>query len=295
MVKVLNFGSINIDHVYQVPQFVRPGETLSSNAYQRFAGGKGLNQSIALAHAGMVVFHAGKINQNDTWLVDLLKQHGVDTTCLELGEEASGHALISVNPEGENSILLFGGANQSISIDQIEQVVSSFDTSDVLLLQNEINAVPRLMKQARDKGMQIVFNPSPINPAVMAYPLELVDLFILNEIEAGDLAGETDPVLAIQSLHQQFPQALIVMTLGSAGVRCISPGGEQYFQPAESVTPVDTTAAGDTFTGFFLAEYLQHGDIRQALAIACRAAAICVTRPGAADSIPYLHELENHP
>jgi ribokinase len=289
--RFLNFGSINIDHVYSVEHFVRPGETLASLRYQVFAGGKGLNQSIALARAGAPVFHAGKVGRDGSWLAEELDRNGVNAKWVHRGKEPTGHAIIQVAQDGQNAILLYPGANHSLESQFIEQTVQSFDNADCLLIQNETNAIDQIIQAAAGREMTIAFNPAPMTAAVRNYPLELVNVFFLNETEAEALTGETDPHRAGIAMRRQFPNAATVLTLGSRGAAYFGDGGE-LFQPATAVQAIDTTAAGDTFLGYFLAEYCRSLDAERALMIACRAASICVTRPGAADSIPYLHEVE---
>ncbi|MFZ2654560.1 MAG: ribokinase [Victivallales bacterium] len=288
--KILNFGSVNIDHVYSVEHFVRPGETMSSLSYSRFSGGKGANQSIALAKAGANVFHSGKIGSDGIWLKDNLKKCGVRTDFLKVGEVPTGHAVIQVSRSGENSIVLYGGANQDIDENFASSVIAEFSKNDFILLQNEINKIPFIMKEAHKRGMKIVFNPAPMNRPVKSYPLKLVDIFILNEIEGADLAGKKGFQNVIAEMKRKYPNALTIMTLGSKGAAYID-GGKTVFVPAVKVKPVDTTAAGDTFIGYFLAGISKGEDIDDAISLACRAAAICVTRKGAADSIPKMREV----
>ena len=288
--KVLNFGSINIDHVYKVDHFVRPGETLNCHDYQCFAGGKGLNQSIALAHAGGEVFHAGKIGKDDYWLRDRLHQHGVEVSFIEVTKGPTGHAIIQVNASGENSIVICGGANQRVVEDDVMRTVKHFSRGDYLLVQNEVSSVADIIRISKDQGLKIVFNPAPMASQVLNYPLDLVDIFIVNETEAYELTKETDPDKISRVLSDQFPQAAAVLTLGESGAWYLD-SEKTYYQPAEDVKPIDTTAAGDTFIGYFLAEFMETGDVKKALGKGCRAAAICVTRPGAADSIPRKDEL----
>jgi len=288
--KILNFGSVNIDHVYSVEHFVRPGETMSSLSYSRFSGGKGANQSIALAKAGANVFHAGKIGSDGIWLKDNLKKCGVSTDFLKVGDVPTGHAVIQVSRSGENSIVLYGGANQDIDENFASSVIVEFSKNDFILLQNEINKIPFIMKEAHKRGMKIVFNPAPMNRPVKSYPLKLVDIFILNEIEGADLAGKKGFQNVIAEMKGKYPDALTIMTLGSKGAAYID-GGKTVFVPAVKVKPVDTTAAGDTFIGYFLAGISKGEDIDDAISLACRAAAICVTRKGAADSIPKMREV----
>ena len=289
--RIVNFGSLNIDHVYQVDHFVRPGETLASTGYRVFMGGKGGNQSMALALAGAPVVHAGKLGRDGVWLKERLARTGVDSSHVEIVEGASGHAIIQVNSDGENAILLHGGTNQAITADDGKRVLAAFGTGDTLLLQNEISAIPALMREAVARGLAVAFNPAPMHADVASYPLDCVSLFVVNEVEAAGLTGETSPDRVLAAMRRRFPRAATVLTLGGEGAAYA--GDEGTFRaPALRVEAVDTTAAGDTFIGYFLAERLRGSTPPAALAMACRAAAICVTRPGAADSIPRRAEVE---
>lgn len=288
--KILNFGSLNIDHVYQVEHIVRPGETLPSTSYQVFAGGKGANQSAALGRAGAQVFHAGRVGPEGQWLVDKLAGLGVDMR-FTLGDEApTGHALIQVDREGNNAIVLFAGCNTRIGEAQIDQTLAEFGRGDILLLQNEINNLPHLMHQAKLRGMMICFNPAPFTGQVTGYPLELVDILVVNEGEGSDLSGVQKSDLILKTLATRYPQTQILLTLGEQGAWYRS-SSEIFAVPAERVLAVDTTAAGDTFIGYFLAGLAAGVSARQAMERATRAAALCVTRAGAMDSIPAASEL----
>jgi len=288
--RILNFGSLNIDYVYTVHHFARPGETLSCEDYQTFAGGKGNNQSIALARAGAEVFHAGKLCDKDIWLKELLESSGVNTKFIELAESSSGHAIIQVNRKGQNSIVIFGGANRQISDEHIDKAIEEFGKGDHILVQNEINAIPKIIQRAHKKDMTIVFNPAPMGPEVMDYPLELVNIFIVNEIEGQELTDCEDPHKILDRMIEKYPDAATVLTLGEEGV-IYNDSVIRIEVPAEKVTPVDTTAAGDCFIGYFLAGITSGGDIESSLKQACKAAAICVTRAGAVDSIPLKNEI----
>ena len=288
--KILNFGSLNIDHVYRVERFVRPGETIGCDSYRQFSGGKGANQSIALAFAGANVFHAGKIGPDGTWLEQRLARCGVDTRFIETIEGASGHAMIQVNREGENAIIIHGGANRRLNNDDVERILPQFSAGDYLLLQNEVSANECVIRCAAELGMYTVFNPAPMSRQVMELPLELIRCFILNRIEATELTGESRPETILSSMRSRYPNAATVLTLGPQGARYRDSTGELNI-PAAKVEPVDTTAAGDTFVGYFLAGMMIQQGAEEALKTACRAAAVCVTSPGAADSIPKRVEL----
>ena len=290
MKRVLNFGSLNIDHVYSVDHFVRPGESLSCLEYRQFAGGKGANQSTALAHAGAEVFHAGKLGKDGQWLKDRLSRSGVDTSFLDVTDAPSGHAIIQVNREGENCIVLHGGANRRVTAADAEKVVPHFGAGDILLLQNEISAIPDIMKLAAGQGMTIVFNPAPMHPEVLGYPLDSVNMFILNETEAQTLTGETDSEAILAAMRRCWDEAAIVLTRGERGA-VYADGQKRIAIPADRVDAVDTTAAGDTFIGYFIAGVAAGDNVAVSLKTACRAAAVCVTTPGAADSIPKRDQL----
>lgn len=288
--KVINFGSLCIDHVYSVPYFVKPGETLPCTNYQLHPGGKGLNQSLALAKAGANVWHAGKVGEEGTWLKDMLTQAGVDTRLTEIVDVPSGHANIQVTPDGQNAIVLFGGANQSITADDIDAVLAHGEKGDYLLVQNEISCMPELLENAHARGLKIAFNAAPITRQVLDYPLETVAVFIVNEVEGEALSGESDPERIIKTLLKLYPSSAITLTLGEKGA--IYADQQRFIrQHAFTVDATDTTGAGDTFTGYFLAELLQQEDISDCLMTACKAAAVCVTRQGAATSIPAREEL----
>jgi ribokinase len=289
---VINFGSLNVDHVYRVAHFVRPGETLASQSYNRFPGGKGFNQSVALARAGVPVRHAGKIGADGLWLQSYLADCGADTAGIETTDGPTGHAIIQVTPQGENAIVLHGGANRRITPADAERTLATAGPGDLLLLQNEISALPEIMQTAAARGLSIAFNPAPMDASVLDLPLDLVGTFILNEVEAGMLAGVADESAMLAAMRRRFPNAAVVLTLGSKGAR-YADARETLAAPAVPVKAVDTTAAGDTFIGYFLAERILGRDAGTALATACRAAAICVTRPGAAVSIPTRAEVSS--
>ena len=288
---ITNFGSCCIDHVYAVPHFVKPGETLPCTAYDIYPGGKGLNQSLALANGGAEVRHAGKIGKDGQFLKDLLSESGVDTTLLQVVDRPSGHANIQVTPEGENCIVLFGGANREITIPDIEHVIADCQAGDAMLIQNEISFLPELMQLADAAGQFIVFNAAPITAEVEQYPLETISMFIVNEVEGEGLTGETDPARILTEMEKRFPKAVTVLTLGEAGAWCMA-SGNRHHQPATPVEAVDTTAAGDTFTGFFLSAWVDGQSPEACLNRACRAAGIAVTRSGAATSIPQKAEVD---
>lgn len=295
--RVLCFGSLNIDYTYQVDHFVKKGETLSSDALHVFSGGKGLNQSIALAKAGVDTYHAGAVGEDGRFLLEQLRDAGVDTACVAVLEDIrSGNAIIQNDKEGDNCILLYGGANQAITKKQVDAVIERFGEGDFIVLQNEINELAYIMERAHERKMRTVLNPSPMNEKILKLPLQYVDYFLLNEIEAGQILGEDtsggyDGKELAEKLLGKFPSAAIVLTMGGDGSVYMD-GKETVLQPVYKVQAVDTTAAGDTFTGFLIGGIIRGLSVKESMDMASKAAAIAVTRKGAAPSIPLLKEVE---
>lgn len=294
--RILNFGSLNIDYVYDVDHFVRAGETLASRALHRYPGGKGLNQSIALARAGVSVTHAGKVRSDGEFLVGLLAENGVDTSLIAISsDERTGNAIIQRDPAGNNCILLYGGTNKTIDDELSENVFSRAVKCDWLLLQNEISNLEHIVALGKQYGMQIALNPSPVDGIQDALNLDLIDFLILNETEASVFAGlpvNASPEDLARGLIERYPKTAIVLTLGNSGSMYLEGDAEPVFQKAYPVNAVDTTAAGDTFTGYLLAGIIAGDGIRTSMMRASAASAIAVTRPGAAVSIPRKNEVE---
>lgn len=292
--KALCFGSLNIDFTYRVDHFVARGETLLSEDLQVFSGGKGLNQSVALSRAGLPTYHAGAVGEDGLFLLQQLRAAGVDTSCVDVrGDVRTGHAIIQNTPDGDNCILLYGGANQAITRAQIDAVLAQFSAGDLLVLQNEINELAYLMQEAHSRGLRIALNPSPMNGTVLDLPLHTVEWLILNEVEAGQILGTavTDGAAAAKALREKLPHTAIVLTMGKNG-SYYDDGAQQACRSAFPVQAVDTTGAGDTYTGYFLAGVAEGLAVQSAMALASKAAAISVTRPGAAPSIPRREEVE---
>ena len=290
---VFNFGSINIDHVYSVPHFVQPGETLSSKDYQSILGGKGANQSVALAKAENDVFHVGAIGSSDAAFIAQMKSAGVNCSHIrEISDVASGHAIIQVTPDAENSIILFGGANQTLSHDHIATALATAKQGDWVLLQNETNAIADIIDKAHELGLNIAFNPAPMTESVKSLPLQKLSLLVVNEIEAEQLTGFNDIEKIKQALLAAYPSTNFVVTLGKQGAWYINQETSAFCE-AFKVKAVDTTAAGDTFIGFFLAAFQRQESAEEALRYASAASALAVTKAGAAPSIPSVKEVHD--
>lgn len=289
--KILNFGSLNLDYVYQVEHILIPGETLSSSDRTIFCGGKGLNQSIALAKAGIAVYHAGMVGEGGEILLETCRENGVDTRFVRKIDGPCGHTVIQVDKDAQNCILLFGGANRSITREFVDEVLAFFEKGDVILLQNEINELGYIIDKASEKGMMIILNPSPYDNALDRCNLSKVSLFLVNEIEGYQITGEKEPEAILAKVRSIYPKAKIVLTLGSEG-SVYQDENQIYRQGIYKVKAIDTTAAGDTFTGYFIASILENMSVEEGLKLAAKASAIAVSRPGATASIPLREEVQ---
>ncbi|MDD5727490.1 MAG: ribokinase [Victivallales bacterium] len=292
MRKVINFGSLNIDHTYRVSHPVQRGETLGCSAYRTGYGGKGANQSIALARAGAPVYHAGYIGKDGIAMRDELRKNKVNVDFIAISDAPTGHAIIQVDDGGDNSILLFPGANHCINAEHIDAVINSARPGDMLLLQNEINNNELIIAKALAAGLEICLNFAPFdNLTAGKLPLASLAFLIVNEIEGAGLTGSDDPERIMDRLCASYPETTIILTLGENGVI----GGKNRQRtriPAVPATAVDTTAAGDTFIGYFLAARLYGKSLRECLEEGNTAAAAAVGRSGAMASIPYRRELK---
>ena len=289
--KIVNYGSMNIDNVYSVEHMARPGETILATGRGVFCGGKGLNQSIAIAKAGGEVYHAGILGEDGGMLLDALHRAGVDTACVRRAAGPSSHTVIQVDANGQNSIIVFGGENMRLTEEDIDRVLEGFGPGDAVIMQNELYNSPLMMRKAAARGLCVIFNPSPVNDALADYPLESVSWFLLNEIEGEALTGESEPQAILARMKEKYPSASVVLTLGAEGAYCMHEG-QTLYQPAFRVKAVDTTAAGDTFTGYFVSGLAQGMPMERIMKRAARASSIAVGRMGAADSIPLAAEVD---
>jgi len=290
--RIINLGSLNIDKVYTVPHFVTGGETILCEAFETFCGGKGLNQSVALARAGGEVYHIGAIGTDGEALRNVLQQAGAHTEHLQVLPDVSGHAIIQVDGGGQNCIIVFGGANAKVTTRYIDDTLSGFAAGDLLLMQNETSNVAYAIEKAHSLGIKVALNPSPITEELLNYPLHLADYLILNEVEGSAVANIDSESFAdvLDALHKKFPDTAIILTVGKAGA---------YYQDKQqrlhhgiyNVPVVDTTAAGDTFCGYFLASVAGGFSPAEALHNASCASSLAVGKKGAANSIPTWDEV----
>ena len=289
--RILNFGSLNIDYVYSVDHIVMPGETIASSGRRIFYGGKGFNQSVAISRAGAFVFHAGQVGADGDDMLAECKKYGIDSKLIQKSQDETGHTFIQVDAAGQNSIVLFGGSNRSISKEYMDWVLSQFETGDFLILQNEINDLDYIINKAAELGLEIILNPSPCDQSVLACDLSKVRWLILNEVEGEQITGRRESRAILQVLAERFPKTCVLLTMGSEGAFCRA-GDDTLYQPCFNVKPVDTTAAGDTFLGYFVAGLADSLPLKRSMERAAAAAAIAITRHGAVPSIPKYVEVE---
>ncbi|MCI9252003.1 MAG: ribokinase [Lachnospiraceae bacterium] len=294
--QVLNFGSLNVDYVYRVAHMMRPGETQQSSGMEVFAGGKGMNQSIAAARAGAQIYHAGMVGKDDgQFLLDICRENHVNTDFIRVIDGKSGHTIIQVDDNAQNCILLYGGSNRRFTKEYVDEVLAKFGADDFLILQNETNLLDYIIDRAYEKGMKIILNPSPFDEGLNSCDLSKVSVFLVNEIEGRQLAGaafetEEDGNRLVDAILKVYPKAQVVLTMGDKGA--FYGGGEKrHYQPCFQVKAVDTTAAGDTFTGYFVFGLLNGYEIEKSLELAAKAASIAVSRSGAVPSIPVMEEV----
>lgn len=291
---IYNYGSINIDYTYHVPYFVRPGETLGCKGHSVGLGGKGANQSLSIARASGMVSHWGRVSLKDTWAVEELQSAGVNVSNVELTHEPSGHAIIQTDEQGENSILLFPGANYGATKERLACLLSKVKPGDTLLIQNECDGLRHIIPMAVSHGCNVIFNPAPMTADISGLPLDQCELLFFNRTEAASLLEvpiEESVSDLLKKLESKLGSVEVILTLGSEGAwyqYC----GETRFQAALKVKAIDTTAAGDTFVGYFLAARQAGAEPFECLKRATAAAALAVQCRGAASSIPRAEEVD---
>ncbi len=295
--KILDFGSLNLDHFYSVDHIVEPGETEDTLAIETLSGGKGLNQAVAIAKAGLKVQMAGCIGEDGEMLRDVCRQYGVDDSLLRTMPGLTGNTVIQLDKNGQNSILLYGGANRAVDRAYVDEVLAQFGEGDYLVLQNEISELPYIIDEAYARGTRIVLNPSPFDDRLGACDMGKVAVFMVNEVEGEQLSGSEDPDRILDAMEEKYPEAHIVLTLGKRG-SVYRYRGMTVPQEAFPVDAIDTTGAGDTFTGYFLAGFtaitgaVTKKAIKKVMERASRASAITCTRKGAAPAIPTAAEVD---
>lgn len=289
-IKILNFGSLNIDKIYEVDEIGKEGETISSSNFEETIGGKGLNQTVAIHRAGGEVYHAGLIGDRDSAiLLDFIEDNKINSL-IEKIDGPSGHAIIQIDQSGGNSIMVNGGANHKISSEYVDRVIKSFSKGDFLIIQNEINANSYVIEKAKEKGMIIFLNPSPIDDRINDIDLTQIDYILINENEGEKLTGRFEPEEIINYFKTNYPNLAIILTLGVDGG--VYAKDKDYISfKAHPVEVIDSTAAGDTFLGYFVANLARGKEIEEILDLASFAASLTCKKKGAARAIPSIDEV----
>ncbi|SEL03159.1 ribokinase [Pacificibacter marinus] len=283
---IYNLGSINIDRFYALPHLPEPGETLSALRHSVGLGGKGMNQSVAAARAGAKVNHIGAIGKADDWVRERIESYGVNCQFLRALDSSTGHAIIYVDGEGENTIVIDAGTNAQQDYESVLRALDGAASNDTLLLQNETNLQPDAATFARAKGMRVIYSAAPFSVDAVKALVSDVSMVAMNAIEAGQLCDEMGLTL------EQIPVPEVLVTLGSKGAMWRSnETGEVIEVSSPKVTAVDTTAAGDTFAGYFAAGLDLGMSVQKSMEWATQAAALKVTRHGTADAIPSAAEV----
>ncbi len=287
---VVVVGSLNLDLCVRTDRLPRPGETVLATSMTRSGGGKGANQAVASSRAGgartSMLGAVGADAEGDGLLADL-QADGIDVSGVRrLSDQPTGIALITIDAAAENSIVVVAGANAQVTVTDADG--PTLLAADVLLAQLEV-AQSAIVDAARRRrpGVPLILNAAPSAPLVPEL-LELVDLLVVNEHEAADLAGTDDPDVALSSLLATVPAVLV--TLGADGARLLRRDGTDLRVVAPTVVPVDTVAAGDTFCGVYAAAIAEGLEDRSAMERACAAASLTVQRHGAQSSIPTVAE-----
>jgi ribokinase len=280
---IYTLGSINIDHVYHVPHLAKAGETLAATDYSMGLGGKGANQSVAASKAGAKVFHIGAIGPNSTWVLNELHGYGVNTDHVSQITTPTGHAIIQVDPSAENNIILFPGANRQVTDSHATRALASARPGDVLLVQNETSAQSATIRLAADMGLRVLYTPAPFDLAPLQEAIPYAHLLLMNEGEAAEM------IRALGNL----PKCNVIITKGADGAEWHSPDATPLSIRSFPVNPVDTTGAGDCFAGSIAAALDAGLPPDQALRRATAAAALQVTRAGAASAMPSAKEVDS--
>lgn len=290
MSRVVVIGSINVDLVVRVPRLPEPGETVLGDRFERHFGGKGANQAVAAARAGASVAMVGAVGSDEHGEASLaaLATEGIDVSRVRRVEAATGVALVAVAPDGENQIVVAPGANSLVGWDG--KGLLELRADDVVLASLEIPLAMILetAAEARGAGARLILNPAPAQP-LPASLLALVSVLTPNEHELLALTGLPTAEKALAALAAEGISTVIV-TRGSSGALVVHDGRRQLI-PGRPVTAVDTTGAGDTFSGVLAAWLAAGAPAEEAARAANAAAALKVTRAGAREGMPRRDEI----
>jgi ribokinase len=285
-VTVWCFGSINIDHFYWLAHLPAPGETLAASAYRTEFGGKGANQSVAAARAGAPVRHLGAVGADGARALAALAADGVVCDGIQQVEGPTGHAVILLDHQGENSIIIEPGANRAMALAPVLAALEQAELDDILLLQNETAFQPEIAEAAMGRGMEVIYSAAPFEIAAVRAVLPYVNTLVMNAVEAAQLRA------ALDTPFEDLPVETVVITRGAEGASWHARGTPDIVVPALPTQVVDTTGAGDCFTGVLAAALSMGALPEDAMQFAAAAAAIQVSRHGTAAAMPTRAEIE---
>ncbi|MCA8834235.1 MAG: ribokinase [Proteobacteria bacterium] len=276
---ILNFGSINIDYVYRLQTLPQAGETLSCQGFARYLGGKGINQSIAIARAGGTVKHIGAVGADGAFALAQIADMGLDTNDIRVTDTNTGHAVICLDKQGENHIIIHAGANAELTENQINSALDTNPKAEWVVIQNETNLTEYIAKSAKERGLSLAYSAAPFDAVACQTILPYLDILAVNETEATALSH------AMKTPITDLKIPTLLITKGAKGAElwqngaCISVRGLP-------VKAIDTVGAGDTFFGSFIARLQNDTPAQEALNYAASAAALQCTQKGAATAIP---------
>ena len=285
---IYNLASINLDHVYRLPHLPKAGETLAGTDFSTHLGGKGANQALAIARAGGKVRMGGMLHKSDAGWLAPLTEAGVDIAGVVLGDTPTGHAIIALDEAGENQIILAPLSNHAITDAMVADLLQPAKPRDWALTQNETNMTAAFIRTAKQRGLRVCYSAAPFVAEITADMLDMVDVLVVNEGEAAALAqhmGKSPAEIVKTAMAKPAPHLLI--TRGKQGADChMADGGQQHCPALPVDKVVDTTGAGDTYLGYVLAGLDNGVTIGEAMQLAAAAAALQISRLGAAEAIP---------
>ncbi|GAD17442.1 ribokinase [Lentilactobacillus otakiensis] len=297
--KVVVLGSLNVDTTLHIDQMPKPGETISAKSKTNSAGGKGANQAVAAARSGADTSFIGRVGEdsNGQFMIDALKHDGINTDHVDIDKvNGTGSAVILLDNQGQNSIMVYGGANQAMKPEMIVDSESLIDNADILISEFETpqDVTYEAFKLAKEHGVTTILNPAPASK-ILDGLLDVTDLIVPNETESATLTGieavDTDSMDQNAAKFAEMGIDNLIITVGDRGAYYHTPSGSG-FVPAFKVKAKDTTAAGDTFIGAFSSQVKKDlSNVEEALVYAQKASSITVRRLGALPSIPTAEEI----
>lgn len=288
MVNILNFGTLYAECIYTVGNLDFSDDTLEIESSQTFAGGRGLNISVALSRAGISkIFHAGYVGASSEFLREALKNSGVNTANLKLVDKPSAHSIVLLEDETRSKKLYFKGVNNEVSLEFAETVLNRFSCEDILIIDDGVSNFEYIIGMAHEKNMKIFIAPE--NP-VINLDLNLIDYIFINEIQAKNISKRESRQDIVKFFKSNYPLLCVVINFGKNGYVCIAKK-QTLFQSSLKKEHIDFTASFDAFIGYFIACVLRGKKLQYTLLLSAASLAICSAKKGSAFSIPYENEV----